>query len=215
MSASRSTRSESTTAMIGIVDDEPGMRKALQRLLDAEGYRVHVFTSAEEFLASAPMVPVDCVVLDVSMPGLTGLDLQQHLAQAGVRLPIVFLTGQGDIRMSVRAMKAGAHDFLTKPVDDEDLLAAVRAALVQASRQKAEAMELAESRARLETLTPRELEVLRHVIAGKLNKQIAADLGTSEQTIKVHRMRVTAKMGLTAVADLVRVADRLGVDRAG
>jgi len=204
--------SDSTT--IGLVDDELGMLKALKRLLNAEGFHVRTFASANEFLERSDSEHVDCLVLDVTMPGLSGLELQEHLNRAGPRLPIVFLTGQGDIPMSVRAMKAGAVNFLTKPVDEAELLAAVRAALAQAARQQTERTALASERSRLETLTPRELEVLGHVIAGKLNKQIAADLGTSEQTIKVHRMRITAKMEMASVAELVRAAERLGVRSA-
>ncbi|MHB1308170.1 MAG: response regulator transcription factor [Limisphaerales bacterium] len=203
-----------TPALIGLVDDEPGMRKALGRLLAAEGFAVRSYESATQFLERFAEDPVDCLVLDVSMPGLNGLDLQARLKQLGSRLPIVFLTGQGDIPMSVRAIKAGAVNFLTKPVHDADLLAAIRLALAESARQRAEAEAWSTLRARLERLIPRELEVLRHVIAGKLNKQIAADLGTGEQTIKVHRMRITEKMGLPSVAELVRAAERLGVKPA-
>lgn len=200
--------------VIALVDDEPAMVKALQRLLEAEGLRVRPFTSALKFLYRSPAEPVDCLVLDVSMPSLTGLDLQAELNRTGARLPIVFLTGQGDIPMSVRAIKAGAVDFLTKPVEDSALLAAVRTALETSRRQRQEDHELADLRRRLASLTPRELEVLRHVITGKLNKQIAAALGTGEQTIKVHRMRLTEKMGMPSVAELVRTAARLGVEPA-
>lgn len=201
--------------VIGLVDDEPGMLKALQRLLGAEGFRVCPFASAAEFLEHGDPASVDCLVLDVSMPGLTGLDLQADLNRRGVRLPLVFLTGQGDIPMSVRAIKAGAVNFLTKPVDDSELLAAVRAALEEAGRLRADERELSDVRQRFAQLTPRELEVLRHVIAGKLNKQIAADLGTSEQTIKVHRMRIAGKLGRPSVAEWVRAAERLGVKPPG
>lgn len=204
----------SPSPTIGLVDDEPGMLKALRRLLMAEGYGVRTFASADEFLTRAAAEPVDCLVLDVSMPGRTGLDLQAQLNRAGTRLPIVFLTGRGDIPMSVRAIQAGAINFLTKPVNDADLLASVRAALAQARQLQDADRELAGLRQRLGTLTAREVEVLRHVITGKLNKQIAADLGTSEQTIKVHRMRVTAKLGLASVAELVRAAEKLGVEPA-
>ncbi len=199
---------------IGLVDDEPGMLKALRRVLTAEGFHVRAFASAAEFLRGEDRAQVDCLVLDVSMPGLTGLELQEHLTREDARLPVVFLTGQGDIPMSVRAIKAGAVNFLTKPVNDTDLLAAVHAALAEARRLQDEHRALAGLRQRLATLTPREREVLRHVITGKLNKQIAADLGTSEQTIKIHRMRLTAKLGLTSVAELVRAMERLGVEPA-
>ena len=202
------------SATIGLVDDEPGMLRALRRLLRAEGFEVRTFTSADDFLQHGASQPLDCLVLDVAMPGRCGLDLQEHLRRSGARLPIVFLTGQGDIPMSVRAIKAGAVNFLTKPVNDTQLLEAVRAAVAEAARSRSEDQELAGLRARLDQLTPRELEVLRHVIAGQLNKQIAAQLGTGEQTIKVHRMRITEKMGMPSVAELVRAAARLGIDPA-
>jgi len=190
------------------------MLRALQRLLTLEGFQVRTFTSAEAFLFGPPEERVDCLVLDVSMPGLSGLELQARLKDAGRNLPIVFLTGQGDIPMSVRAIQAGAINFLTKPVNDADLLHAVHFALAEAERLQAAESELVGLRKRLARLTPRELEVLRHVIAGKLNKQIAASLGTGEQTIKVHRMRVTEKMGMASVAELVRAASRLNLPPA-
>lgn len=198
--------------VIGLVDDEPGMLKALQRLLGAEGFAVRAFASAADFLERGSVEPLDCLVLDVAMPGLSGLDLQAQLRRRGARLPIVFLTGQGDIPMSVRAIQAGAVNFLTKPVDASALLAAVRAALEEARRIQHDERALADLRQRFARLTPREIEVLRHVIAGKLNKQIAADLGTGEQTIKVHRMRITEKLGRPSVAELVRAAERLGIE---
>lgn len=202
------------TPVIGLVDDEPGLLKALKRLLGAEGFEVVPFASAEAFLRDGSVEAVDCLVLDVSMPGLSGLDLQERLGRAGARVPIVFLTGRGDIPMSVRAIKAGAVDFLTKPVCDAELLTAVRAAMAEAQRRRREDRELAELRERWGSLTPREAEVARHVIAGKPNKQIAAGLGTSEQTIKVHRMRITEKLGVSSVAELVRAAGRMGVEPA-
>ncbi|HEU4678094.1 MAG TPA: response regulator [Terrimicrobiaceae bacterium] len=201
----------SALSTIAIVDDELRMQRALQRLLQAEGFAVRTFGSADAFL-KRPLSPrIDCVVLDVSMPGLTGLDLQEHLQQSDPCLPIVFLTGHGDIPMSVRAIKAGAINFLTKPVNDLELLTALRTALAESERLRLAQQEAAALRTRLEKLTARELEVLRHVIAGKLNKQIAADLGTSEQTIKVHRMRITEKLGVASVAELVRIAARLDI----
>lgn len=200
--------------VIGLVDDEPGLRKALARLLVAEGFDVRLFASAEEFLREGSVGTVDCLVLDVSMPGLSGLDLQERLGREGVRLPIVFLTGRGDIPMSVRAIKAGAVNFLTKPVLDADLLAAVRAAMAEARRVQREDRDRVELRSRWASLTPREAEVLRHVIAGKPNKRIAAELGTGEQTIKVHRMRITEKLGVSSVAELVRAAGRMGIEPA-
>lgn len=196
---------------IGLVDDEPGMLRALRRLLVGEGFHVRTFGSAEDFLQQFATSALDCVVLDVSMPGLGGLDVQDRLNQTDTVLPVIFLTGQGDIPTSVRAIQAGAVNFLTKPVKLAELLAALRVALTEGALRRAKEAELAEERARLELLTPRELEVLRHVIAGRLNKQIAAALGTSEQTIKVHRMHITEKMGMASVAELVHATARLGI----
>lgn len=203
------------TPTIGLVDDEPEMLRALRRLLLGEGFHVRTFGSAEDFLQQFTSASLDCVVLDVSMPGLGGLDVQERLNQAGAVLPVIFLTGRGDIPTSVRAIKAGAVNFLTKPVERAELLAALRVALTEGGLRRAKDAELAEERARLALLTPRELEVLRHVIKGQLNKQIAADLGTSEQTIKVHRMHITEKMGMASVAELVHATARLGVLPAG
>ena len=200
--------------LVYIVDDEPGMRKALTRLLVAEGFDVLSFPSADEFLAAVRPAEPGCLVLDVAMPGTDGLALQAELVRRGVDLPILFLTGHGDIPMSVRAMKAGAVDFLAKPVDDAVLLKAVREALALARARRASAAELESLRRRLDSLTPREREVLEHLLAGKLNKQIAAALGTVEQTIKVHRGRVMEKMDVASMADLVRIAERLGVRAA-
>jgi FixJ family two-component response regulator len=193
-----------------LVDDEPGMLKALTRLLRAEGFSVRGFTSPKTFLESYRAEELSCLVLDVAMPELNGLEFQQQLAEAGILLPIVFLTGRGDIPMTVQAVKAGAVDFLTKPVNDETLLCAVRAALKRAAEQRELIAEVASLRQRHSLLTPREREVMEHVVAGKLNKQIAADLGTGEHTIKVHRARVMEKMQAESLADLVRIAERLG-----
>ena len=192
-----------------LLDDEPGMVKAVTRLLRARGFEVQGFTTPSSFLDAYRPGSDSCLVLDVAMPELDGLHLQRRLTHDGILLPIVFLTGHGDIPMSVRAMKAGAVDFLTKPVKDTDLLRAVRAALVRAAEQH----EIAVISARLSHLTPREREVMKHVIAGKLNKQIAFDLGTGEQNIKIHRGRVMHKMGIESVADLVRIAEKLGIER--
>lgn len=197
-----------------LVDDEPELRHALERLLCAEGMEVAGFGSAAEFLDALTDDDVGCVVLDVAMPGLDGLQLQQRLAGSRARLAIVFLTGHGDIPMSVQAVKAGAVDFLTKPVRSANLLRAVQAALEQAGAQQSVAQASADVRARYEQLTPREREVFAHVIAGRLNKVIAARLGTSEQTVKVHRGRVMDKLGVGSVADLVRAAQQLGVEPA-
>ena len=192
-------------AIVYVVDDDPAVLKALTRLLQAERYAVRTFGSAEEFLAAHdPAVP-GCAVLDLCMPGSNGLVLQQILLESDSERFIVFITGHGDVVDSVRAMKAGAVDFLTKPFHDESFLSAVRSALekdesARNMRQRRQAI-----RRRMETLTPREHQVLRHVVAGRLNKQIAADLGTAEKTIKVHRARAMEKMGATSLAELVRI----------
>ena len=195
--------------IVYLLDDEPGMVKAVTRLLRANGFEVQGFTAPASFLEAYRSGSESCLILDVAMPELDGLDLQSRLTHEGILLPIVFLTGHGDIPMSVRAMKAGAVDFLTKPVKDVDLLRAVRAALVRAAEQR----EAAVISVRLTRLTPREREVMEHVVAGKLNKQIASDLGIGEQTIKIHRGRMMHKMGLESVADLVRIAEKLGIGR--
>jgi FixJ family two-component response regulator len=198
-------------ATVFLLDDEAGMLKALTRLLEAESFAVRAFTSAKAFLESYRPEAFSCLVLDVAMPELNGLELQQRLTQAGVLLPIVFLTGHGDIPMSVQAIKVGALDFLTKPVKDVDLLRAVRAALQRAAEQRESIMEAALLRQRYSVLTPREREVMAHVIAGELNKQVAYALGIGEHTIKVHRSRVMEKMGVESLPDLVRAAKRLGL----
>jgi FixJ family two-component response regulator len=192
-----------------LVDDEPGMLKALTRLLAAEGFTVRAFDSAKDFLASYHSEMPSCLVLDVAMPELNGLELQQRLSSNGVLLPIVFLTGRGDIPMSVQAMKAGAQDFLTKPVNDTDLLRAVRAALLRAAEQRDLIVEAELFGQRYSSLTPREREVMAHVLTGALNKQVADALGIGEHTVKVHRARVMEKMGAQSLADLVRAAERL------
>ena len=201
-------------AIVYLLDDEPAMLTALTRLLSAQGFRVRAFTSASELLAQERHQGPACLVLDVAMPDIDGLQVQERLQQSGAELPVVFLTGHGDIPMSVRAVKAGAEDFLTKPVNAADLLKAVRAALQRAADRQSEREELAALRERLARLTPREREVLCHIIAGKMNKQIAAELGTGEQNIKVHRGRLMRKMGVRSVADLVRVAERLDIPPA-
>ena len=197
--------------IVYLLDDEPDMLKALTRLLRARGLQVRGFANARDFLARKAHQGPACLVLDVAMPEIDGLRIQERLRRSGDELPIIFLTGHGDIPMSVRAMKAGAEDFLTKPVNAVDLLQAIRAALRRASEQHALSEELALLRGRLASLTPREREVLGHVIAGKMNKQIAADLGTGEQNVKVHRGRLMRKMGVSSGAELVRLAERLGL----
>lgn len=197
-----------------LVDDDARVLKALARLLRAKGYATQPFASPQEFLAQHdPAVP-GCAVLDVAMPGLDGLVLQQVLSAGSEQRPIIFLTGMGDIPTSVRAMKAGAIDFLTKPVKEKDLLQAIARAEELDGKARQSRGELASIQARIATLTPREREVLSHVVAGRLNKQIANDLGTVEKTIKVHRGRVMEKLGLRTVADLVRLAEKAGIPAA-
>ena len=198
-----------------LVDDDRSVLRAIGRLVRSAGWNVATFGSAQEFLDRQDPDAPGCLVLDLSMPGLNGLELQQALARAGHRLPIIFLTGHGDIPMSVRAMKSGALDFLSKPCADEELLSAIRLAL---SRDQQFRLERAEVRAlaeRFATLTPREHQVMLGVVAGQLNKQIAADLGTVEKTIKVHRARVMEKLRVTSVADLVRLTERAGLRTKG
>lgn len=200
---------------IFLVDDDPGVLKALSRLLRARGYDVQAFSSPQAFLADHDASIPGCAVFDVSMPGLDGLELQQALTADGSQRPIIFLTGKGDIPTSVRAMRAGAIDFLTKPVNDDGLLAAISRAEKDDARVRRANAEQDSINARFAVLTPREREVMTHVIAGRLNKQIAGDLGTVEKTIKVHRGRVMEKLGVRSVADLVRLAEKAGISRNG
>ena len=197
---------------IFIVDDEPSVLRALSRLLTAVGYQCRTFSSAREFLADHdPLVP-GCAVVDVAMPRMDGLRLQTILSARHIDRPIIFITGRGDVTTSVRAMKAGAIDFLTKPVHAEDLIAAIeRAREVQAKRLQVRS-EIGSIQAKLTTLTPRERQVLPYVVGGSLNKQIAGEFGTSEKTIKVHRARMMRKLGIRTVQDLVRLADRAGIE---
>jgi FixJ family two-component response regulator len=197
-----------------VVDDYAPGRRSISRLLRAAGFAVTAFASAKEFLAQYDPETPGCLVLDLAMPAVSGLELQGILADRGSLLPIIFLTAHGDIPKSVQAMKRGATDFLTKPVNDEDLLAAVRAAIEKHRALRREQAELSEIRARLATLTPREREVLEYVVAGKLNKQIAGVLGTVEQTVKIHRAHVMQKMRVQSVAELVRLTQRCGIGGA-
>jgi FixJ family two-component response regulator len=199
------------SATVFLVDDDPGVLRALTRLLRTAGFDVRAFRSSREFLTAHDAATPGCIVLDLAMPGESGLDLQTALAAAGCHRPIVFVSGHGDIPSSVRAMKAGAVDFLTKPVSQEHLLAAIRRAVERDRRMRDVRAELQAIVERVSTLTPREREVLDHVVMGQLNKQIAADLGTVEKTVKVHRSRVMEKMGVRSLADLVRMAERLRV----
>lgn len=196
---------------IFVVDDDPAVLKSLGRLLRSAGLRVETCNSPQDFLARHNPALPGCLVLDVAMPGLNGLEVQQALAAIGDERPIVFLTGHGDIPTSVEAMKRGAVDFLTKPVNAVDLLRAIHSAIVKDSVRRLERDEVEEFKQRLATLTPREREVLPYVISGRLNKQIAGELGTAEKTIKVHRARVMEKMKVQSVAELVRLAERLGI----
>ena len=202
---------QNVTPTVFIVDDDPAVLKSLSRLLRAARLAVVTFPSPRDFLARHDSSLPGCLVLDVAMPGLNGFELQQALIASGHELPIIFLTGHGDIPMSVQAMKRGAVDFLTKPVNDDDLLKAINLALDQDRLQRHMRAEIASIRQRLASLTPREREVLEHVIAGQLNKQTAADLGTAEKTIKVHRARVMEKMKVQSVAELVHLAERVGI----
>jgi FixJ family two-component response regulator len=194
-----------------LVDDDADVLKALARLLRASGYDSREFATPQDFLREHDASLPGCAVFDVVMPDLDGLELQQALTASGVERPVIFLTGRGDIPTSVRAMKAGAVDFLTKPVNADAFLAAIDHAREQESREREARAEVISFISRLATLTPREREVLGHVIAGRLNKQIAYDLGTVEKTIKVHRSRMMEKMGVRSLAELVRMAERAGI----
>ncbi|WP_437319761.1 response regulator transcription factor [Sorangium sp. So ce385] len=198
-----------TGPTVFVVDDDPSVLRALERLLRSAGYAVEGYASPEAFLERAPSERPGCVVVDLRMPGLGGLELQDELARRGCPLPVVFLTGHGDVSSSVRAMKAGAVDFLAKPCDDTDLLAAVERAIARDAEARAARGAQQALRTRFEALTPREREVCLRVAQGLLNKQIADELGAAEKTIKVHRGRVMEKLGVETVAELVRLVDRL------
>jgi FixJ family two-component response regulator len=199
------------SATVFVVDDDAAVRKAISRLLRSAGIAVAVFPSPNEFLAQYNPGTPGCLVLDVAMPGFDGLQLQTALCKKGSCLPIIFLTGHGDVSKSVQAMKGGAFDFLTKPVNAKNLLPAIHAAIEKDAVARQEQAKLSEICARLDTLTPREREVLEHVVTGKLNKQIAGDLSVTEATVKMHRARVMAKMKVQSVADLVRLAEHCGI----
>jgi FixJ family two-component response regulator len=196
-----------------VVDDDPSLREALSSLLRSVGLRVEVFGSAPEML-QAPLPEVaSCLVLDIRLPKRSGLDFQTELINSNIKIPIIFITAHGDVPMSVRAMKAGAVDFLTKPFRDQDLLDAVANALERDRKRREEEKGVAKLKAKLETLTPRELEVMTFVTAGLMNKQVAGEIGVSEITVKIHRGHVMRKMGARSLADLVRMAEILGISR--
>jgi FixJ family two-component response regulator len=192
------------------VDDDPSVRQGLQRLIRSVGWKAESFASAQEFLARPPTEAPSCLVLDLQLPGLSGLDLQQRMAEVGWETPIVFLTGHGNIPASVQAMKAGAVEFLTKPFDEEHLLQAIREAIERDQRIRQQRADMRQLRDRYESLTAREQEVMRQVVSGLLNKQIAAELGITEDTVKFHRGHIMRKMRADSLADLVRRAETLG-----
>ena len=197
-----------------VIDDDASVRKGISRLLASMGFRSEAFGSAEEFLARERYEGVGCIVLDVRMPGLTGMDLQEELTKVGCFLPIIFITGHGDIPMSVQAMKRGAADFLPKPFDDEELLQAIEKAIEKDRKAEAERAEVHDILNRMERLTPREYEILRYVVTGMLNKRIALKLDIAEKTVKVHRGRIMEKLCVRSVAELVRLAEKAGVQPA-
>ena len=195
--------------VVFVVDDDPSVRSSLKFLLSSVGLQVESFDSAETFLQRKPPDAPSCLVLDVRLRGLSGLDFQRELAARNIRIPIVFVTGHGDIPMSVRAMKAGAIEFLTKPFRDQDLLDAVRIALERDRARREQEKEVTDLQQRFDSLTPREQKVISMVVSGMLNKQIADQLGTAENTVKVHRSRAMEKMNAQSLADLVRMIEKL------
>jgi RNA polymerase sigma factor (sigma-70 family) len=198
-------------SIVFVVDDDPSVRSAIKRLIGSMGLQVELFGSAQEFLASKlPNVP-SCLVLDVRLPGISGLNLQRQLAKANIQIPIIFITAHGDITMTVRAMKAGAVEFLAKPFRDQDLLDAIQLALERDRNRRQQEAELAVLRDRFDSLSPREREVVALVVSGMLNKQIAAQIGAAENTVKVHRSRAMEKMNATSLADLIKMIQRLQV----
>jgi FixJ family two-component response regulator len=200
--------------IVFVVEDDPSMRAALKSLFQSVDLRVEAFGSASEFLQCDLPDVASCLVLDIRLPGLSGLDFQNELTQAQIRIPIIFVTGHGDIPMTVRAMKAGAVDFLSKPFRDQDMLDAVATAIERDRKTRRETKILADMQSRFETLTPREREVMILVSAGFMNKQIAAEIGLAEITVKIHRGRIMKKMGARSLAELVRMSEALGIQSA-
>ena len=198
-------------ALVAIVDDDPSIREGVGSLLRSAGWKVETFASAEEFLARRSVVEPSCVVLDLQLPELSGLDLQTRMAEINVEIPIVFITGHGSIPASVQAIKAGAIEFLTKPFDEQQLFRAIREAMDRDEEARKRHTDLRQLRERYAALTPREREVMQQVVSGLLNKQIAVELEIAEITVKVHRGRVMQKMHAASVADLVRMAEKLGI----
>lgn len=194
-------------AVVHVVDDDASMRGALQALFDSVGLVTRTYAGARDFLAKAPADQPGCIVIDVRLPDMNGLDFQTHLVERGSRAPVVMMTGHGDISMSVRAMKSGAVDFLSKPFRDQDMIDAVMAAIERDKQRREADGDLSQMQQRLQTLSPRELQVMQLVTAGKMNKQVAGDLGISEITVKIHRGAAMRKMGARTLADLVRMAE--------
>ncbi|MFZ1009474.1 MAG: response regulator transcription factor [Candidatus Sulfotelmatobacter sp.] len=198
-------------SIVFVIDDDDSVRRALRRLIHSVGLQAELFGSAREFLERQwPDVP-SCMILDIRLPGISGLDFQRRLTEAKIHIPIIFITGHGDIPMTVRAMKAGAVEFLTKPFRDQDLLDAIHQALERDRVRRQQEAGIAALRERFESLTPREQEVLPWVVSGLLNKQIAAEIGTTEATVKVHRSQLMHKMGAESLADLVRMSEKIGI----
>jgi FixJ family two-component response regulator len=200
-----------SSPVIAIVDDDPSVREGLKSLIRSAGWRVETFASAQEFLTCRGADAPSCLILDLQLPGLSGLDLQQRMAEVNLEIPIVFLTGHGDIPASVQAMKAGAIEFLTKPVEEEGILKAIQEALQRDQHMRRQHAEIHDLRSRYGTLTAREREVMQQVISGLLNKQVAAELNITEYTVKIHRAHVMQKMRANSLADLVRMAESLGI----
>ncbi len=198
-------------ALVFVIDDDAAMRRSLENLIRSVGLRVEAFASAQDFLSIKREDVPGCLVLDVRLPGLSGLDLQKRMTEADIEIPIIFITGHGDIPMSVQAMKAGAVEFLSKPFRDQELLDAIQQALERDRKSREQRAEVEVLRGRFDLLTPREREVMPLLVAGLLNKQIAAELGSSETTVKIHKHHVMEKMRAGSLAELVRIADRIGI----